>query len=405
MSEKNFKQFITFIVVFVQIFMVFNPVRAMDSIVDDAPPVDESKPYIPVTADNLQDMTAQAAILIDATTGRILYEKNPDAKAMPASTTKMMTCILGLENANDDDIVEIDKRAVGEDGSAIYLNEGDKIKMSELLQATMLASGNDGADAIAYYVGKGSLETFVQMMNDKAQEIGATNTHFNNPHGLTDMNHYTTARDLATIARYGYKNEKFRKIVSTKEQEIQWVNPAERKDVYGSTNRLLWNYDDVTGIKTGYTDAAGGCLVASAQKNGVTLIAVVLKTADSRARFVEGRALLDYGFKHIKEVKTVDEQQLTSNVYTHNSSNYKTTVKPAQEFTYPIMDKEKAEDFSWKMNLPTYIDAPLKEGDKVGTVDLLYQGNVIGSVDMVVTEDVPEGFNLLGFLHKLFFSW
>lgn len=104
------------------------------------------------------------------------------------------------------------------------------------------------------------------MMNDKAKEIGATNTHFNNPHGLTDPNHYTTARDLAKVARYAYQNEKFRKIVSTKEQEIQWVNPAERKDIYGSTNRLLWNYDDVTGIKTGYTDAAGGCLVASAQK-------------------------------------------------------------------------------------------------------------------------------------------
>lgn len=404
MNEMIFKRLIIFSIVFVQIFIAFNPARAMDSIVDDAPPVDESKPYIPVTADNLQDMTAQAAILIDATTGRVLYEKNPDAKAMPASTTKMMTCILGLENANDDDIVEVDKRAVGVEGSAIYINEGDKIKMSELLQATMLASGNDGAAAIAYYVGKGSLETFVQMMNDKAKEIGATNTHFNNPHGLTDPNHYTTARDLAKIARYAYQNEKFRKIVSTKEQEIQWVNPAERKDIYGSTNRLLWNYDDVTGIKTGYTDAAGGCLVASAQKNGVTLIAVVLKTSDSRARFVEGRALLDYGFKHIKEMKTVDEQKLISSIYTHNSTNYKTTVKSIQPFTYLVMDTDNVNDFSWKMNLPAYIDAPLKQGAKVGTIDLLYRGNVVGSVDMVTTEEVTEGFNLLGFLHKLFFS-
>lgn len=327
-----------------------------------------------------------------------------NAKAMPASTTKIMTTILGLENANDDDIVEVDKRAVGEEGSAIYLNEGDKIKMSELLQATMLASGNDGADAIAYYVGKGSLENFVQMMNDKAKEIGAVNTHFNNPHGLTDVNHYTTARDLAKIARYAYQNEKFRKIVSTKEQEIQWVNPINRKDIYGSTNRLLWNYDDVTGIKTGYTDAAGGCLVASAQKNGVTLIAVVLKTSDSRARFIEGRALLDYGFKHIKEVKTVDEQKLVSNIYTHNSVNYKTIVKPIQSFSYLVTDKENIDDFSWKINLPAYIDVPLKKGSKVGTVDLLYQGNIIGSVDIVTTEDIIEGFNLLGFLHKLFFS-
>lgn len=403
MKTKYFRQVIVLMIVFFQILVAY-PVDAMDSVVDDAPPVDESKPYIPVTADNLQDMTAASAILIDATTGRVLYEKNPDQKEMPASTTKMMTCILALENSNDDDVVAIDKRAVGEDGSAIYVNEGDKMKMSELLQATMLASGNDGADAIAYYIGKGSMRDFVQMMNDKAKAIGAKNTHFNNPHGLTDPNHYTTARDLAIIARYAYQNPKFRKIVSTKEAKISWVQPADRTEVYGSTNRLLWNYDDVTGIKTGYTDAAGGCLVAAAQRNGQTLIAVVMKTADSRARFVEGRALLDYGFKHIAQTKVVDEKQLTSTVYVHNSSLYKTTVKPAQEFSYPIRDNENEADFSYKVNLPKYIDAPLKANAKVGSVDLLYKGSVIGSVDLVTQEDIPEGFNILGFLHKLFFS-
>ena len=403
MKTKYFRQVIVLMIVFFQILVAY-PVDAMDSVVDDAPPVDESKPYIPVTADNLQDMTAASAILIDATTGRVLYEKNPDQKEMPASTTKMMTCILALENSNDDDVVVIDKRAVGEDGSAIYVNEGDKMKMSELLQATMLASGNDGADAIAYYIGKGSMRDFVQMMNDKAKAIGAKNTHFNNPHGLTDPNHYTTARDLAIIARYAYQNPKFRKIVSTKEAKISWVQPADRTEVYGSTNRLLWNYDDVTGIKTGYTDAAGGCLVAAAQRNGQTLIAVVMKTADSRARFVEGRALLDYGFKHIAQTKVVDEKQLTSTVYVHNSSLYKTTVKPAQEFSYPIRDNENEADFSYKVNLPKYIDAPLKANAKVGSVDLLYKGSVIGSVDLVTQEDIPEGFNILGFLHKLFFS-
>lgn len=404
MKDTLLKKFIILTVIMVQLLSILNPVKAMDSIVDDAPPVDETKPYIPVTADNLQDMTAQSAILIDATTGRVLYEKNADTKEMPASTTKIMTCILGLEHAQDDEIVEVDKRAVGEEGSSIYLNEGDKIQMSELLQATMLASGNDGADAIAYYIGKGSMEKFVQMMNDKAKAIGAGNTHFNNPHGLTDPNHYTTARDLAKIAAYAYHNEKFRKIVATKEQEIQWINPAQRKEIFGSTNRLLWNYDDVTGIKTGYTDAAGGCLVTSAQKDGITLIAVVLKTADSRARFVEGRALLDYGFKHLKSVETIDEKQLTSNIYTYNSANYQIAVKPAEQFIYPVIDKEQVGDFSYAINLPTYIEAPVAKGDKVGTVDLLYKGKVIGSVDMVVTEDVVEGFNLWGFLHKLFFS-
>lgn len=397
------QRFFIFLLIFIQIFA---PVaHATGSIVDDAPPVDETKPYIPVTADNLKDVTAYAAILIDARTGRILYEKNPDQKLMPASTTKMMTCILGLENAADDDIVSVDKRAVGEDGSAIYLNEGDQIKMSELLQATMLASGNDGAAAVGYYIGQGSMEKFVEMMNDKAKSIGAVNTHFNNPHGLTDPNHYTTARDLAKIAAYCYKNPKFRKIVSTKEQQISWVSPADRKDIYGSTNRLLWNYDDVTGIKTGYTDAAGGCLVASAEKNGSSLIAVVLKTSDSRARFTESRALLDFGFKQIASQQTVDTDKLTDTVYVHNGTVSEITVKPVQDFTYPVMKHEKAEDFTYKLNLTkNHIEAPCPAGTKVGTVDLIYHDTVIGSIDMVTGEDTVEGFSLIGFLHELFFS-
>ena len=404
----HIKLFLVFLIIFVQLFTPIAQVtpiaQATDTIVDDAPPVDENKPYIPVTADNLNDMTAEAAILIDARTGRILYEKNPDKKLMPASTTKMMTCILGLENSNDDDIVNVDNRAVGVDGSAIYLNEGDQIKMSELLQATMLASGNDGATAVGYYVGQGSMENFVQMMNDKAKSIGAENTHFNNPHGLTDPNHYTTARDLAKIAAYGYKNPKFRKIVSTKEQEISWITPSTRKDVYGSTNRLLWNYDDITGIKTGYTDAAGGCLVAAAEKNGSALIAVVLKTADSRARFTESRALLDFGFKQIASQQTIKPEELTNTIYVHRANVSKVSVAPAESFTYPVMKHENSDDFSYEMNLPSYIEAPLKAGSKVGTVNLLYHGTVIGSIDMVTTEDISEGFNLLGFFHELFLS-
>lgn len=400
---SHLQRLFIFLLIFIQIFAPVT--QATGSIVDDAPPVDESKPYIPVTADNLRDMTAQAAILIDARTGRILYEKNPDQKLMPASTTKMMTCILGLENAAGDDIVAVDKRAVGEDGSAIYLNEGDRIAMSELLQATMLASGNDGAAAVGYYIGQGSMEKFVDMMNDKAKSLGAVNTHFNNPHGLTDPNHYTTARDLAKIAAYCYQNPQFRKIVSTKEQQISWISPADRKDVYGSTNRLLWNYDDITGIKTGYTDAAGGCLVASAEKNGSSLIAVVLKTADSRARFTESRALLDFGFKQIASQQPVDTDKLTDTVYVHGGTVSEIAVKPAQDFTYPVMKHENAEDFTYQLNLTkNYVEAPCPAGTKVGTVDLLYHGTVIGSIDMVTAEDTTEGFNLIGFLHELFFS-
>lgn len=139
-------------------------------------------------------------------------------------------------------------------------------------------------------------------------------------------------------------------------------------------------------------------------KNGTTLIAVVLQTDDSRSRFTESRALLDYGFKHINSTQTIDTKNLTSNIYIHHGTSYKTTIEPSQKFTYPVMDNENPNDFSYQVNLPKYIDAPSKKDTKVGSVDLLYKGHKIGSVDLVTTENINEGFNFLGFLHKLLFS-
>ncbi len=372
------------------------------NIVDDAPPADPNMPIIPVTADNLQDMTAEAALLIEANTGRVLYAKNPDKAEYPASTTKIMTCLLALENSTGDEIVDVDDRAVDEDGSSVYLKHGDRIKMSELLQGTMLASGNDGADAIAYYIGKGSMEDFVSMMNKRAVELGATNTHFDNPHGLPDPKHYTTAHDLAKIAMHAYQNPTFRKIVSTKEQEIHWETPENQVYDFGSTNRLLWNYDDVTGIKTGYTEAAGGCLVASAERNGINLIAIVLRTVDSRTRFVEGRALLDYGFKQIKKQVTISANDTTFPVRVYDSNIFEVEVAPANDFSYPVLNNEDEADFTYKANLPKFIQAPLKKGDKVGTIDLFYKDQLIGSTDLVLNQDIDTGFNLWSFFHKIF---
>ncbi len=372
------------------------------NIVDDAPPADPNMPIIPVTADNLQDMTAEAALLIEANTGRVLYAKNPDKAEYPASTTKIMTCLLALENSTGDEIVNVDDRAVDEDGSSVYLKHGDRIKMSELLQGTMLASGNDGADAIAYYIGKGSMEDFVSLMNKRAVELGATNTHFDNPHGLPDPKHYTTAHDLAKIAMHAYQNPTFRKIVSTKEQEIHWETPENQVYDFGSTNRLLWNYDDVTGIKTGYTEAAGGCLVASAERNGINLIAIVLRTVDSRTRFVEGRALLDYGFKQIKKQVTIAANDTTFPVRVYDSNISEVEVAPANDFSYPVLNNEDEADFTYKANLPKFIQAPLKKGDKVGTIDLFYKDQLIGSTDLVLNQDIDTGFNLWSFFHKIF---
>ncbi len=423
MNEMIFKRLIIFSVVFVQIFIAFNPARAMDSIVDDAPPVDESKPYIPVTADNLQDMTAQAAILIDATTGRVLYEKNPDAKAMPASTTKMMTCILGLENANDDDIVEVDKRAVGEDGSAIYINEGDKIKMSELLQATMLASGNDGAAAIAYYVGKGSLETFVQMMNDKAAELGLSNTHFNNPHGLHDDEHYTTASDLYQITKYALTLPHFSDITSQTFYTLPATNKSAKSRTVYTTNKMIsentadnpYYYQYAKGIKTGSHDQAGYCLVSSAIYDGYTYICVALgapsvdangKEIEERGEMIDSKNLYRWAFTTLEQkdiLKSTDTVAEVKIDYVWNQDRL--LLSPEKDFSTILPSDVDPSSVMLTTHLPEKVEAPVKKGDVIGTATLSYANQELTTINLVAAESMEKSQLLqIGSVMKDIFS-
>ncbi len=346
-------------------------------------------------------LTAHSAILIDADTGRVIFEKNPDAREYPASMTKMMTCILSLEYTKPDDKITISPEAVGVDGSSLYLQKGDVMTMQELRQGMMLVSGNDAAVAIACAV-KQSVPAFVELMNAQAQKIGALNTHFANPNGLPNDNHYSTARDMALIAQYGWRMPAFRAIVDKKEADIHWLEPKDKHFVCYNTNHLLWRYPYANGIKTGYTEEAGGCLAASATKDGTTLIAVVMHASNAEDRFTEAQELLAYGFTQVHDQLAHKKEQLTRTLHVHGGEVASIKVMPENDIYYPIKKDENSQAFSCKMVLPNYLTAPVKKGDVVGKVEILYQKKIIGSVPIIAQETSKKGFNALSILYSIY---
>ena len=242
-------------------------------------------------------LSAETAVLIDAVSGRVLYDKRKDAHMYPASTTKIMTALLVLETTDPDESVEVSQNAASQEGSSIYLKAGEKIGIKELLYGMMLRSGNDAAVAAAEAAG-GSTEQFAAMMNERAASLGLENTHFVNPSGLQDENHYSSAYDLAMIAREALKNDVFREIAGTRTYQAEREGVDSYKYFYNK-NKTVFQYEGATGVKIGYTEAAGRCLVASAKRNGTELIAVVLNDHDW---FEDAYRLLDYGFGNLELV-------------------------------------------------------------------------------------------------------
>lgn len=238
-------------------------------------------------------ISAQKAVVLDAETGRTLFEKDPDSRSLIASTTKIMTALVVSEHCNVLDRMRIPKEAVGIEGSSMYLKEGEVLTIQELLYGLMLQSGNDAAVALAIYCG-GTVEGFAELMNDKARQLGLQNTHFVNPNGLDAPDHYSTANDLATLASYAMKNPVFAMTASAKT-----VRVGQR--VLTNHNKLLWQYEGADGVKTGYTKKAGRILVSSAMRDGRRLTAVTINAPDD---WNDHKHLLDEGFKEY-EVQTV----------------------------------------------------------------------------------------------------
>jgi D-alanyl-D-alanine carboxypeptidase (penicillin-binding protein 5/6) len=241
------------------------------------------------------NVQAESAILINARTGGVIYEKKADTRRSPASLTKVMTCILGLEEKGLDSVFNISMAAAATEYSDLGMKGGEKMRSGELMRGMMLESDNGAAVVVAQNV-SGNILKFADRMNAKAKELGCRKTHFSNPHGLTAKWHYTTARDMAKIAAYAMKNPDFRNMVSSKSSVIHWASPSGKTYKADNTNRLLSFYTGANGIKTGWTSAAKGCLAASAKRNDIELIAIVLKSPDGDSRFADARSMLDYGF-------------------------------------------------------------------------------------------------------------
>ncbi len=264
---------------------------------------------------NAPQISAKSAVLIDASTGQVIYEKDMDTKKYPASTTKIMTAILAIENLDITDTLTADEEAIDSvprDTSNIALDYGEEISVEDLLYATLLASANDSSNVLAIGV-SGSTDEFAKLMTEKAKEFGAKNTNFANANGLHDENHYTSAYDLAQIMRHAIANETFCKIIGTVVYEAMPTNKQEEVRVFANSHKMIKNtpyiYDGTIGGKTGWTTDAGHTLVTAAEKNGTRLIAVVMDSGDSLdVKFEETATLFDYGFDNFEKVVLTSEK-------------------------------------------------------------------------------------------------
>lgn len=354
-------------------------------------------------ADSELNLTAEYAILMDYETGQVLYIKNGHSKLYPASTTKAWTAYVVLKHVNDlNQVVEIKDLPIV-DGSSMYLKEGEAFTVKELLDALLIHSSNDVAMVLAKYVG-GSVENFVNMMNDEAKSIGAENTHFNNPHGLPDENHYTTAYDMALMARKAMDNNIFRDIVNTKSVKYPATEAYPYERYFENTNQFLTSrskmnykgqevdikYDIVDGIKTGYTDAAGKCLLSTGVKNNIRVISAVFKsTVDDL--YLDSRTLLDYGFDNFYVKEIVDKDDFIKNKKVFLSKEKKLIYQPETNYSVALSNNSNAGDYSIKTKLDN-IKLPIKEGDKVGTLEVYKNKKLEKSIDLVAKNDVTSIF-------------
>lgn len=337
---------------------------------------------------------ADSAIVIEATTGRVIYEKNADVVRPPASMTKMMTCILGLENLAPNEEIRISRAAQDTDYPELDLMAGDVVSANELMMGMMLVSDNGAAVALAQSI-SGSVPDFARLMNDKAWEIGCTNTNFVNPNGLPATNHYSTARDMALIAAYCMSNWDFRDIVSTQRETIHWMTPADVTVKVENYNKLLGKYKGANGIKTGWTRAAGGCLAASAKRGEIELIAIIMHSKDVDTRFDDAKKLFDYGFSRVSQIYGINVDSASRNVFVKNGTQATIEVGPEGNLTFPLLDDEYAGKLSVDYEIPRVLEAGIKTGDAVGKAILKYDGREVASVPVVARESVDKGSSVV----------
>jgi len=338
----------------------------------------------PATAQAL-DISAKSAVLMDADSGRVLYEKNPHLRLPQASTTKITSAILAIEKGNLTDKIKISEYAAETGGSAIWLETGEVLTLEDLLYAMLLNSANDAAVAVAEHIA-GSEKNFVKMMNQFAGEVGAKDTHYVNPHGLHDDNHYSSAYDLALLARYAMQNPTFEKIVATKKRVIPWAG-HEWNRLLINKNKFIANpdlYPGADGIKNGFTTPAGYCLVASATRNGMRLIAVVM---DCPGATEEVKKMFDYGFDNYNRTLLLSRGETVDRLVLENDT--KLGLVSAVPF-YAALRQDEAGKVDVEITVPEDISLPVKKGSVCGKAVCKVDGELIGMVNLLAAESVDK---------------
>lgn len=380
------------ILIFLLILLNFSTVCADD--VDNEVDFEDT---IEVTASNVSELpktNSRRYIVYDRISKSMIIGKNEDIKSAMASTTKIMTTIVILEKADLNETVTVSAKAGGIGGSRLGLKRGDKASVRDLLYGLMLRSGNDAAVALAEHVG-GSVKGFAKLMNEKAIELGLTNTHFITPHGLDDANHYTTALELAKLTDYAMDNETFAKIVGTKSTTI-YINNQPRQ--INNTNELLGVLNGVVGVKTGFTNNAGRCLVTETKRNNMDIITIVLGADTKKDRTKDSVNLIEYTFskykmynleeqiiKEFNKWKNINEKRIL--IIKGKTSNPKLALGAIEKATIPICDNDKIE---YSINALTEIEAPVEQWNVMGTLTVKINGEILENIDIVNVNEVQK---------------
>ncbi|HHU49049.1 MAG: D-alanyl-D-alanine carboxypeptidase family protein [Caldicoprobacterales bacterium] len=351
------------------------------------------------------DIQAKSAILMDYETGTILYEKNPQEKLPVASLAKIMTILLALEAVDEEKIsleetVQISEHASSMGGSQVFLHAGETLTVEALLKAIVVASGNDASVAIAEKIG-GTHEAFVARMNERAKELGMMNTHFVNATGLPAENNYSTAYDVALMSRELLNHPLFFRWSTI------WVDTLEEsrnKTELTNTNRLIRFYDGADGLKTGSTQEAGYCLSATAKRGNMRLLSIVLGAPSSKIRFSESSKMMDFGFANYEVVSVLKKDQVVKdNVYVSGGKEEFIDGVVSQNVSFLIKTGE-SRDFDKEVLLEEKIEAPLKKGDKIGTLTITQGDKVVQNLDIVSDRDVLRA-NVFDYFKKIFSNW
>lgn len=335
---------------------------------------------------------AKSGIIMEPTTNKVIFEKNSHERLEPASMTKMMTLLLTFEALDNgkislDDMVHISKVAAAMGGSQMFLEENSNIRLEEIIKGVSIASANDGAVALAEYIG-GSVENFVNMMNQKIADLGLTDTHFTNPHGLHADNHYSSAYDMAIIAANLISHEKILEYTSIYEDYFN--KPDGSRTWLVNTNKLTRYYEGVDGLKTGYTKEAGYCLTATAKKNNIRYITVLMGEPTSDLRSSETTSMLNYAFNSFKLNTIISKSQELGTVYIDKSKEKTVKIVTKKDITELISKEKESPNYTYNLKIDK-LKAPLKKGTKVGTIEILdNEGLIVREEEVTIESDITK---------------